>query len=138
MINLINTGKLIPSAINISRLGSAWVGLGSFFLFSLLSAPATKATTINVSSIPALQSAINSAASGDVIVLADGTYLNNTINVGTSGITVRAATPSRVYLNSSNAITISGNRNVFSGFQFTSGSNTTLDTDVFDNVTVVP
>ena len=38
------------------------VGLGSFLLFGLLSAPATQAATTNVSSIAALQSAINSAA----------------------------------------------------------------------------
>jgi hypothetical protein len=78
--------------------------------------------TINVRSIAALQAAINSAAAGDELVVADGTYANNTINVSTSGIIVRAATPGGVFLHGTNAITISANRVVFSGFQFTSGS----------------
>lgn len=80
------------------------------------------AAIINVSSITALQSAIKSASPGDVIVLADNTYLNTTLNISTSNITVRAATPGGVFLNGSNSITISGNNVTFSGFQFTSGS----------------
>ncbi len=82
----------------------------------------TVTRTINVRSIAALQAAISSAAAGDEIVVADGTYANNTINVSTSGIIVRAATPGGVFLHGTNAITISANRVVFSGFQFTSGS----------------
>lgn len=78
--------------------------------------------TINVGSIAALQAAINNATAGDEIVVADGTYLNNTINVSTSGIVVRAATPGGVFLHGTNAITISANRVVLSGFQFKSGS----------------
>ncbi len=81
------------------------------------------ARTINVRSIAALQAAINSAAAGDEIVVADGTYANNTINVSTSGIIVRAATPGGVLLHGTNAIIIAANRVVFSGFQFTSGSS---------------
>ena len=78
-----------------------------------------------VASISALQSAINGAANGDVIVLANGTYSNNTISVSKSGITVRAATPGGVFLNGTDDITISGSRVTFSGFQFiSSGSNT--------------
>jgi hypothetical protein len=80
------------------------------------------AADINVNSIAALQSAITSAKSGDVIILANNTYLNSTINISTSNITVRAATPGGVFLNGTNAITISGNNVQFSGFQFTSGS----------------
>ena len=82
---------------------------------------ALKAATINVSSVPALQTAINNSSAGDVIILADGTYLNNTLNIGKSNITVKAATPGRVFLNGTNDININGNYITFSGFQFTSG-----------------
>jgi hypothetical protein len=100
----------------------ATIFIGCFVLMSFLIPYKADAAIINVSSIPALQSAINSAAPGDVIVLADNIYLNNTINISTSNITVRAATPGGVILNGSNSITISGNNVSFSGFQFTSGS----------------
>jgi len=82
------------------------------------------AVTNNVSTIAALQSAINSAASGDIIILADGTYLNSTITIpsGKNGITVKSATPGGVYLNGTQAVVIDGNGNTFSGFQFTSGN----------------
>ncbi len=87
---------------------------------------AASGVTNNVSSIAALQTAINNAVSGDVIVLANGTYSNNTINLSKSGITVRAATPGGVTLNGVDAITISGSRTIFSGFQFiNSGNNVT-------------
>jgi len=81
-----------------------------------------QATEIHVSSVAALQAAINSASAGDVIVLDNGTYLNNTLSIVTSNITVKAATPGGVYLNGTNAITISGSHVTFIGFQFTSGS----------------
>lgn len=77
--------------------------------------------TINVSSVSAMESAANSASSGDTIALANGTYLNNTFNISGSHITVRAHTPGGVYLNGSNEITISGDYVTFSGFQFTGG-----------------
>jgi hypothetical protein len=77
---------------------------------------------INVSSISALQSAINSASAGDVIVLADGTYTNANITVGTDGITVKAATPGGVIFNGSSTCSITGNNNTFSGFQYKDGN----------------
>lgn len=80
------------------------------------------AATVNVSSIAALQTAVNSAATGDTVVLANGTYLNNTLTIGTSNITVRSSTPGGVFLNGTNAITITGNNVTFLGFQFTSGA----------------
>jgi len=83
-----------------------------------------KAATINVSSISALQTAANGSSSGDIIVLADGTYQNNTITIGKSNITVRSATPGGVFLNGTNSISINGSYVTFSGFQFTSGSIT--------------
>lgn len=93
------------------------------FILLIFSKPINAdAATINVSSITALQSAINRAKSGDVIILANNTYINSTINISTSNITVKAATPGGVFLNGTNAITISGNNVAFSGFQFTEGS----------------
>lgn len=80
------------------------------------------AATINVSSVAALQTAINNSNAGDIINLANGHYSNSTINVGKSNITIQAATPGGVFLDGTNAITISGNYITFSGFQFTTGS----------------
>ncbi len=77
---------------------------------------------VNVSSIAELQSAINTSATGDVIVLADGTYLNSVVSINKSNITVRAATPGGVFLNGTQEINIAGDYNTFSGFQFTSGN----------------
>jgi len=84
---------------------------------------ATHGATINVSTIAELQTAINNSSSGDIIVLANGTYLNNTINIGKSNITVKAATPGGVFLNGTNDINLAGNYIVFSGFQFISGDS---------------
>ena len=67
---------------------------------------ALKAATSNVSSVPALQTAINNATSGDVIILANGTYLNNTLNIGKNNITVKSATPGGVFFNGTNDINI--------------------------------
>jgi hypothetical protein len=67
-------------------------------ILCLFGIEATYATTTTVSSIPALQSAINSAHPGDVIILADGTYsASSAISVGVAGtaaapITIQAAT----------------------------------------------
>ena len=77
-----------------------------------------------------LQTAINNASAGDVLVLANGTYLNNTLSISKSNITVKAATLGGVFLNGSNAITISGSYVTFSGFQFTSG-DIGIDTVIF-------
>lgn len=80
------------------------------------------ASEVHVSSIAALQSAINDASAGDILVLDNGMYRDNYLTIGTSNIIVRAATPGGVSLNGTNAITISGNNVTFAGFQFTSGS----------------
>ncbi len=95
------------------------------------------ATEVTVSSVSALQTAINSAASGDVLVLTNGTYSNSTLNIGTSNITVRAQTPGGVFLNGTNNITISGNSVTFSGFQFTSGSITGVVITVTGNYNIL-
>ncbi len=82
----------------------------------------TYAATINVSSISALQTAINNANSGDEILLANGTYLNAVITINKNNIAVKAQTPGGVFLNGTQEININGNGNTFSGFQFRSGN----------------
>ncbi|MFM9825654.1 chondroitinase-B domain-containing protein, partial [Flavobacterium sp.] len=104
------------------RISSSMSLLSLFTLaMTLLIAVNINASTINVSSVTALQTAINNANAGDVLILANGTYLNNTLSISKSNITVKAATSGGVFLNGTNDITISGNYIVFSGFQFTSG-----------------
>lgn len=93
-----------------------------------------KAATINVSSVPALQTAINNSTAGDILVLADGTYLNNTLNIGKSNITVKSSSPGGVFLNGTNDININGNYITCSGFQFTSGDiGSNIVIEVFGN-----
>jgi hypothetical protein len=101
---------------NTIRNGIAYTILCFLFTSEIIS------STINVSSIFGLQTAINNSSAGDIIVLANGTYLNNTISIGASYITIKAASPGGVFLNGTNVIDISGNHNTFSGFQFISGS----------------
>jgi hypothetical protein len=91
-------------------------------VLNILALTGVKPAEINVYSVSQLQSAINSSSAGDVIILADGTYLNNSISISKSYITVKSATPGGVFLNGSNVIDISGDYNTFSSFQFTSGS----------------
>ena len=93
-------------------------------LFFILYSIKVNATNIFVSSIAAMQTAINSANSGDTIILADGTYLNNNFSIATNNILVKTETTGGVVLNGTNSITISGNNISFLGFQFTSGTIT--------------
>jgi hypothetical protein len=98
------------------------ISLMSYTLFlNLFFSIKVEAKIISVSSVSALQKAINNANGGDIIILDNGTYLDNTLNIYKNDITVKAETPGDVYLNGSNAINISGNNVIFSGFQFTSG-----------------
>jgi hypothetical protein len=98
--------------------------LTGYFPLSLLTSTNVRGAVINVNTVVALQTAIDNANSGDIIILANGTYLNNTLIIGTSNITVKAATPGGVFLNGTNSIIINSNYVNFSGFQFTSGSIT--------------
>ncbi len=91
-------------------------------IIALVSIGSAHAAEIVTSSVRELQTAIDSAQAGDVLILANGTYLNNTIKIVGSSITVRAATPGGVYLNGTDAISILGSNVTFSGFQFTSGT----------------
>ena len=95
--------------------------LFSILVVNLLTSVAVNATETTYSTIAALNTAISNANAGDVLILADGTYNNNILSIGTSNVTVKAATPGGVFLNGSNAITISASYVTFSGFQFTSG-----------------
>lgn len=93
----------------------------AFALFNLAGLIATNAATINVSSIAALQTACNNSSSGDIIVLANGTYSNVVLDINRSNISVIAQTPGGVFLNVYGDININGNNILFSGFQFTQG-----------------
>jgi poly(beta-D-mannuronate) lyase len=77
---------------------------------------------VHVSSVPALQTAVDNASLGDTLVLANGMYLNTSLTISTNSITVRAETPGGVFLNGQQSIDIYGNDVTFSGFQFTSGN----------------
>ncbi len=93
-----------------------------------------KGATINVSSIAALQTACNNSSSGDIIILENGTYLDVSLNINKSNITVKAQTPGGVFLNGADDININGNYVTFSGFQFTSGDiGTNYLLEVFGN-----
>jgi len=81
--------KLIQALNNIFRP----VLITSLFLMSLLSANELNGQTINVTSVSEMESEANSASAGAIIVLADGTYNNNTFDISGSNITVRAETP---------------------------------------------
>ncbi|MFZ4105955.1 chondroitinase-B domain-containing protein [Flavobacterium sp.] len=105
----------------------------SIFLFLLIPI-LFKGATINVSSIAALQTACNNSSSGDIIILANGTYLDVSLNINKSNITVKAQTPGGVFLNGTDDININGNYVTFSGFQFTSGDiGTNYLLEVFGN-----
>ncbi|MEI6554536.1 MAG: DNRLRE domain-containing protein [Paludibacter sp.] len=108
----------------------------AFIIICLFSGNITiNAATITATSIADLQTKINSAASGDIINLTNGHYTNNTISISKSNITVQAATAGGVYLDGTNAITISGNNNTFGGFQFT--TNTLSNGQIVENPTNV-
>ena len=77
-----------------------------------------------VNSIANLQTTINSAATGDTIFMANGTYINNTIAISKSYITIMPVTNGGVFLNGTNNINLNGNYITFRGFQFTSGTIT--------------
>ena len=114
-------------------LGSA-LALGSNGVLSVAAAKALSPAL--VTSLAQLQSAIDSARSGDVIYLKNGIYRNNKLNIRTDNITVQAETPGGVFLNGNNALKISGNRVVFRGFQFTEGDapGTAIEVSGSDNL----
>ena len=92
-----------------------------FLLSSLLLSYSVKAAIINVNSLAALQNACNNSNSGDIIILANGTYQNISLDVNNGNITIKAQTSGGVFLDGYNDININSNYVTFSGFQFTSG-----------------
>jgi len=109
----------------------------SFALIVLVNFYFAMAGTSTVSTIVDLQSAVNASYAGDTILLADGTYQNNSIRIATSNITVMAANLGAVYLNGTNDIVITGNYVTFGGFQFTAGSIQGIVISVEGNHTVL-
>lgn len=92
-----------------------------FLFLNFLGSLSLGAATINVSSITALQNACNNSNAGDIIILANGTYQDVSLNVNNSNITVMAQTSGGVFLDGYDDINIYGNNINFTGFQFTSG-----------------
>ena len=82
------------------------------------------AKTTRVGTVTQLQTAINNATSGDIILLLNGTYTNASISIGVSGITVKADTSGMVIFNGTSTCSITGNNNTFSGFQYKNGDIT--------------
>ena len=79
----------------------------------------TYAKTIEVNTIPELQSAINAAKSGDIISLADNKYPDaGLIKMDNNGITVKSASLGGVIFSGKSFFVITGNKNILSGFQF--------------------
>ena len=101
-----------------------------FLMLLCLSLVHLQAATINVNSIAALQNAINASQVGDIILLANGHYANNSFDVSKNNITIKASTPGGVFLDGYNSIYLSGNYCTVSGFQFT--QNYTQTGNVFD------
>ena len=99
----------------------------TFLLVLLCAVPALHAATVNVSSLSALQTAINNAAPGDIIILANGVYTAGTdITISKQGtaaapITIQAQSIGGVEINGSAGINIVSPAKyiIIKGFKFT-------------------
>ena len=110
--------------VNNPALCSRWIGklFSMCVLFILLGSGKAIANTIYVTSIVEFQAAIDAAHANDIIILANNTYSNTgLINIGTDGITVKAATPGGVIFNGNSQCLITGSHIIFSGFQYING-----------------
>ena len=92
------------------------------FILLLTNTVSGKSTLVNT--ITNLQTAINAASNSDTILLANGTYTNNTITISNNYLTIMPVTNGAVFLNGTNNIILNGNYITFRGFQFTSGTIT--------------
>jgi hypothetical protein len=96
-------------------------------LVLLCAVPALHAATVNVSSLSALQTAINNAAPGDIIILANGVYTASTdITINKQGtaaapITIQAQSIGGVEINGTAGINITSPAKyiIIKGFKFT-------------------
>ena len=93
----------------------------SSLLLPTPSAQSSVSTSKVFNSVAELQLAINSASSGDLLILAAGTYTDAAITVTTHGLTIRAELAGKVIFNGSSHIVIKSDHTVFSGFQFLNG-----------------
>ena len=94
-------------------------GAGSV-LNALTTVPSFGATQ-NCTSVKELQRAIDAAASGDVLTLAPGTYMNAEITVSKAGLTISAQTPGTVIFSGASKVSIKADSTIFTGFQFVDG-----------------
>ena len=85
--------------------------------------PSAHARVTVVSSLAALQAAVDASVAGDVVQLANGTYRDGSIRIGTSGVIVEAQTAGGVTLTGTQSFTIDGDDTVLRGLRFTAGSN---------------
>jgi len=85
--------------------------------------PSAQARVTVVSSLSALQAAVDSAVAGDVIQLANGTYRDGSLRIRASGITVEAQTAGGVTLSGSQSFIVDGDDIVLRGLRFAAGSN---------------
>lgn len=96
------------------------------------------ATTRHVSSINALQNAIDMSNNGDTVSMANGTYTNATINVNNNGVVIKADSLGGVIFNGNSVCNINSSNVVFLGFQFLYGNNGTNDVvNVYGNYNVI-
>lgn len=95
----------------------------SLLLAAAVRTPVADARVTVVTSISALQAAIDGGAAGDVVQLADGTYRDGALTIGRNGVTVEAQTTGGVTLTGTVSVAISASDAVFRGFRFTGGSN---------------
>lgn len=126
--------KTLKTLVNF-RISNVFVGIICTIVIAI---PVTvKAKTITVSTIAALKTEINKSVNGDIFILANGEYLNTSLTISKSNITIKAATPGGVFLNGTNDINIDGDFITFSGFQFTTGDiglNTIIEVNGDNNV----
>ncbi len=92
--------------------------LNGCVLFLFISGTGIFAKNIAVKSVAELQSAINKAVSGDIIIMADATYKNADITIKASGITIKTATDGGVIFNGATTFKVLGSNNTIRGFQF--------------------